>query len=60
MSRRRGQFSWEGAERHARMVHAVRLVRRVARREVVASEFNVSCDVLRKWVERLKREMGEA
>lgn len=59
MSRRRGQFSWEGAEKHARMVHAVRLVRRGARREAVASEFNVSCDVLRKWVERLGNEQGQ-
>lgn len=44
--------SWEAAERRARMEHAARLVRRGADMGVVAAEFGVSRDVLRKWVER--------
>lgn len=44
--------SWEAAERRARMEHAARLVRRGAEVRDVAAEFGVSCDVVRKWVER--------
>lgn len=58
MGRARGQFSWEGAEAHGRMEHAVSLVvNRGAPRECVAREFGVSRDVLAKWVERLAQDV---
>lgn len=48
----RRRRSWEAAERRARMEHAAHLVRRGADARVVAAEFGVSRDTLRKWVER--------
>lgn len=48
----RRRRSWEADERRARMEHAARLVRRGADRGIVAAEFGVSRDVVRKWVER--------
>lgn len=53
MAERRARGSWEAAERRARMEHAVRLVRRGAKREVVAAEFGVSTDVLAHWMRRV-------
>lgn len=53
MADRKARGSWEASEKRARMEHAVRLVRRGTRREVVAAEFGVSADVLSKWMMRV-------
>lgn len=50
MARPKNRRSWESEEQRARREHAVRLVRRGARREVVAAEFGISPSLLGKWV----------
>lgn len=52
MARPKNRRSWESEEQRSRREHAVRLVRRGARREVVAAEFGVSCDLITKWISR--------
>lgn len=53
MARPKNRRSWESEEQRSRREHAVRLVRRGARREVVAAEFGISCDLLGSWIRRI-------
>lgn len=53
MARPKNRRSWESEEERARREHAVILVRRGARREVVAAEFGISPSLLGRWIRRL-------